>query len=81
MHLSHTTLNLMQQYSADLYMLTLQECLKFLKEVQAGRSQNLSGQSLRQPGGVLNLCTETTATFLKVLLGSIGFYSYSGLMI
>ncbi|XP_073219959.1 uncharacterized protein [Cicer arietinum] len=44
-----------------------EECLKFLKEVQAGRSQNLSGQSLRQPGGVLNLCTETTATFLKVL--------------
>ncbi|XP_039684486.1 CCR4-NOT transcription complex subunit 1 isoform X2 [Medicago truncatula] len=44
-----------------------EECLKFLKEVQAGGSQNLSGQSFNQPGGVLNLSTETTATFLKVL--------------
>ncbi|WJX85826.1 hypothetical protein P8452_68221 [Trifolium repens] len=44
-----------------------EECLKFLKEVQAGRSQNLSGQSFHQSGGVLNLFTETTATFLKVL--------------
>ncbi|MCI08089.1 CCR4-NOT transcription complex subunit 1-like, partial [Trifolium medium] len=43
------------------------ECLKFLKEVQAGGSQNLSGQSFHQSGGVLNLFTETTATFLKVL--------------
>ncbi|XP_045789212.1 CCR4-NOT transcription complex subunit 1 [Trifolium pratense] len=44
-----------------------EECLKFLKEVQAGGSQNLSGQSFHQSGGVLNLFTETTATFLKVL--------------
>ncbi|GAU24430.1 hypothetical protein TSUD_391390 [Trifolium subterraneum] len=44
-----------------------EECLKFLKEVQAGGSQNLSGQTFHQSGGILNLFTETTATFLKVL--------------
>jgi CCR4-NOT transcription complex subunit 1 len=63
----------------NIYRITLQECLKFMKEVQAGRSQNLSGQSFHQSGGVLNLFTETTATFLKVLLESISFYSYAGL--
>ncbi|KAJ1388195.1 CCR4-NOT transcription complex subunit 1, CAF1-binding domain [Sesbania bispinosa] len=44
-----------------------EECLKFLKEVHFGGSQNLSGQSFHQSGAVLNVYTETTATFLKVL--------------
>lgn len=63
---------------ADIDRLTLQECLKFLKEVQSVGSHNLSDQSFHLSGGVLNFFTETTATFLKVLLGSIGFYSYDG---
>ncbi|KAJ1439436.1 CCR4-NOT transcription complex subunit 1, TTP binding domain, partial [Sesbania bispinosa] len=44
-----------------------EECLKFLKEVHFGGSRNLSGQSFHQSGAVLNVYTETTATFLKVL--------------
>lgn len=61
-------------------MLALQECLKFLKEVHTGGSQNLSGKSFHQSGGVMNLNTETTATFLKVLLESICVYAYAGLI-
>ncbi|KAK7287009.1 hypothetical protein RJT34_22414 [Clitoria ternatea] len=44
-----------------------EECVKFLKDVHFGGSQNLSGNSFHQSGSVLNLYTETTATFLKVL--------------
>lgn len=64
----------------DIRLLALQECLKFLKEVHTGGSQNLSGKSFHQSGGGLNLNTETTATFLKVLHGSVGFYSYAGVI-
>lgn len=63
---------------ADIYRLTLQECLKFLKEVQAVGPHNLSDQSFHLSVGVLNFFTDTTAIFLKVLLGSVGFYSYGG---
>ncbi|XP_061369489.1 uncharacterized protein LOC133312337 [Gastrolobium bilobum] len=47
--------------------LFFEECLKFIRDVNFGGSQNLSGKSFHQSGALLNLYAETTATFLKVL--------------
>ncbi|KAL2319967.1 hypothetical protein Fmac_028936 [Flemingia macrophylla] len=59
--------NFSYQNRADIIRLTLQECLKFLKDSHFGGSQNLSGKSFHQSGAVLSLYAETTATILKVL--------------
>lgn len=52
----------------DIVSLTLQECLKFLKDSHFGGSQNLSGKSFHQSGAILSLYAEAAATILKVIL-------------
>ena len=47
---------------------TFQECLKFLKEIQFGGSQDFSTKTFHHSGAVLNLYAETSSTFMKVLL-------------
>ena len=68
--------NVAERKVTDTFSLTLQECLKFLKDIHFGGSQNLSGNSFHQSGSVLNLYVETAATFLKVLLETFGFSAY-----
>ncbi|KAI4354776.1 hypothetical protein L6164_003615 [Bauhinia variegata] len=49
-----------------------EECLRFLKDVHLGGSQNLSGKPLHWSGGLLNVDVETKATFFKVLKAHAG---------
>lgn len=58
---------------ADIIRLTLQECLKFLKDAHFGGSQNLSGNSFHQSDTVLSLYAEAASTVLKVIFQSFGF--------
>lgn len=46
---------------------SFQECLKFLKEIQSGGSQDFSTKAFHDPGAVSNLYLETSSTFMKVL--------------
>ena len=47
--------------------LSFQECLKFLKEIQFGGSQDFSTKAFHDSGAVSNLYLETSSTFMKVL--------------
>ncbi|KAK9274352.1 hypothetical protein L1049_019166 [Liquidambar formosana] len=44
-----------------------EECLKFIKEVQFGATQDVSAYPFNHSGAIANLYSETSSTFLKVL--------------
>ncbi|GFS35543.1 transcription regulator [Actinidia rufa] len=49
-----------------------EECLKFLKEIQFGASQDVSADHFNSSGALPNLYSETSPTFLKVLQAHTG---------
>ncbi|XP_058212330.1 uncharacterized protein LOC131324368 [Rhododendron vialii] len=49
-----------------------EECLKFLKEIQFGVSQDVSVDHFNPSGGLPNVYSETSPTFLKVLQAHTG---------
>ncbi|KDO85661.1 hypothetical protein CISIN_1g0000722mg, partial [Citrus sinensis] len=49
-----------------------EECLKFVKEVQFGRSQDFSAQPFHHSGALLNLYMEKIPVILKLLKAHIG---------
>ncbi|XP_004306964.1 PREDICTED: CCR4-NOT transcription complex subunit 1-like [Fragaria vesca subsp. vesca] len=49
-----------------------EECLKFLKEIQAGGTQDFSTRPFQHSGAVSTLYGDTTATFSKVLKAHVG---------
>ncbi|KAL5862252.1 hypothetical protein ACOSQ3_003532 [Xanthoceras sorbifolium] len=49
-----------------------EECLKFLKEIQFGRSQDFSAKPFHHSSALLNLYMEKISTILKVLKGHTG---------
>lgn len=51
----------------DIHSVALQECLKFLREIQFGAAQ-VSSSSFHHSGAIMDLYSETSSTFLKVLL-------------
>uniref|UniRef100_A0A2N9FJB6 CCR4-NOT transcription complex subunit 1-like n=1 Tax=Fagus sylvatica TaxID=28930 RepID=A0A2N9FJB6_FAGSY len=57
-----------------------EECLKFLKEIQFGGSQDFSTKTFHHSGAVLNLYAETSSTFMKVLKAHTGLITSSQLI-
>ncbi|GAV69286.1 Not1 domain-containing protein/DUF3819 domain-containing protein [Cephalotus follicularis] len=57
-----------------------QECLKFVKEIQFGGSQDFSAKPFHHSGAVLNLYMETSSTFLKILKDHSGLIASSQLL-
>lgn len=45
-----------------------QECLKFLKEINLDAGEDVSANPFQHASAVANLFSETSSTFLKVLL-------------
>ncbi|KAL4599949.1 hypothetical protein ACB092_11G164000 [Castanea dentata] len=56
-----------------------EECLKFLKEIQFGGSQDFSTKAFHDSGAVSNLYLETSSTFMKVLKAHAGLITSSQL--
>lgn len=52
-----------------------QECLKFVKEIQFGRSQEFSAKPFNHSGALLNLYMEKISTILKVYLYNLLFFT------
>lgn len=55
-------------------MLTLQECLKFLKGIHYGGSQDFSSKSFYPSNAFSNIYLDTASTFLKVIWKKIQFF-------
>ncbi|PON57727.1 CCR4-NOT transcription complex subunit [Trema orientale] len=57
----------------------LEECLKFLKEIQFGGSHDFSTRPFQHSGAISNLYADATTTFLKVLKAHVGLITSSQL--
>ncbi|XVE76912.1 hypothetical protein DITRI_Ditri13aG0018400 [Diplodiscus trichospermus] len=57
-----------------------EECLKFLKEMQFGGSQEFSAKPFHHTTAVLNLYLEASSTFFKVLKANAGLISSTQLL-
>lgn len=56
-----------------MHSLAFQECLKFVKEVQFGRSQDFSAQPFHHSDALLNLYMEKIPVILKVYFIYLNF--------